>query len=373
MKKSAFNDMKFYINNCKIAGSLRKGAIPYFEADMDGVAPEYLSVNVGMNHGDKNLRKKVITRVRITREGADSYDDVINYFDMMVADAIYSLWRADIVAITPLDVYRVMAGDPERILSPARRQEIIESIDKLAAVDIDIRCEAEMLERDNDKVESIERSFLPCRKIESKTGDRTMVKYYLAEKMPLYEYAEYTKQMIALPLDIFNLNLEPQGAKTTNARKGKNDTEDVVMLKHILLRRIEIMRNEKNGRHERRISLIRRESTGEGKYTGILPLMGISRDYKVPGEKAENGAIGKGHKKVYYTASAWTHKKEQIAGHIKNILEHYKKIGYIENFEPEANSIEWKKELKNVQILGVIGNPDEVVRRYKENGLGTDV
>ena len=141
MKKSAFNDMKFYINNCKIAGSLRKGAIPYFEADMDGVAPEYLSVNVGMNHGDKNLRKKVITRVRITREGADSYDDVINYFDMMVADAIYSLWRADIVAITPLDVYRVMAGDPERILSPARRQEILESLQRYTLIsDVKSRC-----------------------------------------------------------------------------------------------------------------------------------------------------------------------------------------------------------------------------------------
>ncbi len=372
MKKSTFKEMKFYINNCKIAGSLRKEAIPYLETVEDGEEPEYLSVNVGMNHGDRQLRKKIITKVRITREDAHSYDDdLIDYFDMMVADAVYSLWKADVEVISPLDVYRVMSGDSDRILPSARREEIIASIDKLASVYIDIRCEAEMLERDNDKVEFIDGSFLPCEKWESNEKDRTFVKYRLTEKMPLYEYAEYTKQMIALPLDILDINLKPQGAEAAKARKAKNDTEEVVMLKHILLRRIEIMRNEKNGQKERRISLIRRESTGEGKYTGILPLMGISRDYRKPGEKEkrENGATGKGHKKVYYTASAWIHKKEQIAGHIKNILEHYKNIGYIENYQLE----EREKELKNIQILGNIGNPDDVVRRYRDSGLSADV
>lgn len=388
MRKALYENMNLYINNCKIADYLRKEELYYCDPEDE---EDIISVDVGRKHGDKSLQNEVITKIKLVKEDTEATfdEELIDYFDMVVADAVYSLWKAEMEVVTPLDIFRVMSGDANRTLSAQRRDEIITSMDKLSSVYIDIYCEEEMISRGNNKVDIISRKFLPCEKWETsgleeepREGEKTrksktLIRYYLTDKMPLYEYAEYSSQIIAVPLSLISTDRAVKDESTI--RKVKSDTNDVVLLKHILIRRIEVMRNEKNNTNERRISFIRRNSNGDKKFTGLLPLMGISRNYKGPREVVEvseldekrksinanpmkrktrvNGSTGVGHKKEYYSASAWTHKRKQVEKHVDDILKHFVYIRYIEgyNFDRDFNG-----EVRSVQINGKIANPFEL-------------
>lgn len=363
MKKKQFNEMTYYINNCKIADLLRKGDISYCES-LD--SEDCYSIDVG---GSQNGNKSIYTQLGIKlSDGAFQETDTeetdtieIDYFDMMVADTIYSLWKNECEIITPLDIYRFMAGDPDRTISASNRDKIINSVDKLASIDITIGCKEEM-EKRNVGIDRFEGKFLICDKLEKEGAhekvrygeksrkNKSIVKYYIKDKMPLYNYMEYTRQVIGVPMALLDIN-ENLNCIDDSRRKRKNDTQEVVMLKHILIRRIEIMRNSKNNNKERRISFIRRNSVGQRKYSGILPLMGISREYDFGESKKSNGATGIGNKKEYYTTSAWAHKRQQVTGHIIDILDSFKKIGYIEDYELEKKGDD---SLKNIIIKGEI-------------------
>lgn len=363
MKKKQFSEMTYYINNCKIADLLRKGDISFCES-LD--SKDCYSIDVG---GSRSGNKSIYTQLGIKLcDGALQETDTeetdameIDYFDMIVADTIYSLWKNECEIITPLDIYRFMAGDPDRTISASNRDKIINSVDKLASIDIIIGCKDEM-EKRNVGIDRFEGKFLICDKLEKegayepvRTGEKarknkSIVRYYIKDKMPLYNYMEYTRQIIGVPIDLLDIN-ENTNCTDDSKRKRKNDTQEVVMLKHILIRRIEVMRNSKNNSPDRRISFIRRNSVGQRKYSGILPLMGISREYDFGGNVKSNGATGIGNKKEYYTTSAWAHKKQQVIGHIIDILDSFKKIGYIEDYELEKKG---DNNVKNIIIKGEI-------------------
>ncbi len=395
MKKAIFKEIDYYINNCKVADCLRKKLFEY-----GSFKDQWNKVEVGSKKkGDS--AEKIFTKVKLVREDADEIAP-IDYFDMMVADAIYSLWTSlGMDEITPLDIHRVMAGDAERTMTKNSREEIVSSVDKLASTRIIIDCKDEMTGRKNGKANlSYDDWFIDCEKIEyegdeekeratDKNGreKKQKIKYIINDNMPIYSYAEDLGQIIKVPISLLDTRNMPvrsskgkeekeEDKKTrkmldkdgeARLRKNSRDTDDVVMLKHILIRRIEVMKNGHNDVSERRISLIRRDSKSSNLYTGILPLMGITRTYEREKNKASasdatedkkgkkiNGSIRKnhdnkkeGHIKEYRTASAWTHKKNQIVKHIEGILEDFKNIEYIDDFEIDRDVT---GDVKNIKI-----------------------
>ncbi len=396
MKKAIFNEIDYYINNCKVADLLRKKELEYVSSKS-----KWNNVDVGHKKKGDSV-ERVFTKVKLVREDAEETAP-IDYFDMMVADAIYSLWTSlGMDEITPLDIHRVMAGDAERTMTKNSREEIVSSVDKLASTRIIIDCKDEMAGRKDGKANlSYDDWFVDCEKIEyegdeekkrasDKNGreKKKKIKYIIYDNMPLYAYAEDLRQIISVPITLLDTRSMPErtskNEKAENTkprkmldkdgiervRKSSRDTDDVVMLKHILIRRIEVMKHENNNMEEKKISFYRRDSKSSKLVAGILPLMGITRTYErkkndsdasavdtteVKKRKKINGDTRKTHDnkkeeriKEYRTASAWTHKKNQIAKHVEGILEDFKNINHIKDFKICRDVA---GEVKHVEII----------------------
>lgn len=271
----------FYINNTKIANMLRK------KKDMDIVNMQETDIGGG--------------------KASYYVSSQLSYFDMVVADAIYTLYRSGFENINPRLIMRVMSGNFEQVLSPAKRNPIVKSIEKLRNTEIVIKEQRKNAKRKNIAVQG---AFLPCTKLDGKQNDR----YQLTEKMPLYEYAEEAKQMIAIPINIYQANVQA-------------DTEQMILIRHYVLQRISVYYNGKNSYNDGKIVLLKGSYNGKEKHTGML----VSLDMVSP----------------YYEASESKRVLEQrvkrVKIRVKNLLDHYKEIGWITAFVENDNVIELKK------------------------------
>ena len=163
-----------------------------------------------------------------------SLDQRLDYFDLMVADAVYTLsvWGKE--KIYPKNILILLSGDPEASMKPAshtkdasdKRKCIEESLEKMMDTKIRIdqsRGKIGFCFPDEEDSLILEGRFLPLEK-EGKSS------YRILETPPLYRYAELTNgQFFTIPREI--LCVWSQGKKMPNSIEN-------LKLKHFLARRL---------------------------------------------------------------------------------------------------------------------------------------
>lgn len=164
-----------YINTTKAANLIRKG-------NYEPCVPQIVKVG-------KNKFRELTVEFRIDRK--------LTYFDLMVADAVYTLETMKLQTIYPKKIMEVLSGDPDVTLKPDRKKEIEDSLEKMMNTYF-------RLDRSNGKygfafedekdINIFEGPFLPLMKW-GKNG------YRYSETPPLYRYAELTNgQFFTIPL-----------------------------------------------------------------------------------------------------------------------------------------------------------------------------
>lgn len=216
-----------YVNRTYVANEIRKGI---YKAGFDG---------------RKELRfRNTESCVKYKLYGERFDDDVeLSYFDMMVADAVYSLWINN-RPIYAKSIWIVLTGD-DRITLKREKKEVIESsIRKLQSTNIKI----EQHKAGNfglkleDEDEVFEGVFMPFEERGKETEP-----YVLKCVPPLYLYAEIQGQFHVFSWEQLRLLqiecgevLRPAADAKGNPKKMQTTVENTI-LKHYLLRRIDLL------------------------------------------------------------------------------------------------------------------------------------
>lgn len=177
-----------FSNRTRVAQELRKG-------NMSGTLEVGLSDHKRRAHGesDKKAQKKLTVDYRVT--GAE-----LDYFDMMVFDAVCTLIRERVPIIFPRTVMELLAGDRNLRLQSDRKEAVENSIHKMMNANIvidrsgsaDYGFEYPHQKEKNTKV--LGGAFLPLDKKVAGFG------YEVKNPPPLYEYAQILNgQFYTLP------------------------------------------------------------------------------------------------------------------------------------------------------------------------------
>ncbi len=286
-----------YMNNTKIANELRK------YHNQPGM--EY-RINVGRRE------RPIPVRYRI--------DADLTPFDCMAADAVYTLLRNGYTSFSLGQVLRVMSGDERQTLTREKKQALEESIRRLSGAYLEIDCRKELRHRGGERDDSgrIYGIFLPVRR-------KGKCSYEITGSLPLYEYAEMNRQIIAFLPKLLQTASEDAGERMSN-------TEERMLMKHYLIRRLELMRSPQNSMKERRIIYIHKSHSAFGGDAGMFPEIGL-----VPSD--------------YSSEASWKNKRQKVHGSVCRILDYYQKIGYIEGYAVEKGE---HGLVKGVEIQGEI-------------------
>lgn len=239
-------------------------------------------------------KKRIWTEYLITEN--------LSYFDISVADAIYTLWLNGYEKFSAGQVLRVLSGEENQTLTEKKKQAILDSIHKMMQTTFKMDCSYEVNAKhfvDGEYEKTYNRAFLPCEKV---PGSKTQ--YYLTEKMPLYEYAEMNGQIVRFGMDMMR------------TKKGSNSIE-TILIKRYLIHRIMVLKNGKGTFQNKKIVYITRShKKGSAKYAGMLPTLDLVTE-------------------VYdsnYSSYEFERKRKRIHSTVCTILDEYKERGIIEDF-----------------------------------------
>ena len=200
-----------YTNETKVSKMIRNGN---YQCKKNNTAV------VGEHHGQKKTVEFWL-------------DHRLGYFDLMVADAVYTLFVWGKEKVYPKNILALLSGDAEVSMKPSsqeetldKRTQIQQSIEKMMRTRIRI-------DRSNGKIGFcfpdeedsliLEGRFLPLQQ-EGKTG------YRILETPPLYRYAELTNgQFFSIPREILCVWIE--------GKKMSSSIENL-KLRHFLARRM---------------------------------------------------------------------------------------------------------------------------------------
>ena len=168
-----------YINNTYIANDIRKGNT---EATLT------VSKKAGL-HASYTLNEQ------------------LNYFDMMVADAVYTLMIHRVPRIYPKSIAELLSGNHETALRPERKAVIENSLRRMmrTRIHIDTENSYAMLFFYRDRKRCFDGHFLPL------TETNNGFLYDFACLPPLYEYAEaMNNQLFSVPLSALCCTKQPE-------------------------------------------------------------------------------------------------------------------------------------------------------------------
>ena len=159
--------------------------------------------------------------------------------------------------------------------------------------------------------------LLPLERDEIRSGNhqKIMSGYRLLQKPALYDYAEKVRQFITVPIKIM-----------ANSHKTISDSIDVIQIKRYLIMRIEEMKHSGNGMHSDIISYHWYDAKKK-KTKGMFSTLGYS-DAISPGKKGRK-------------------LKSNIHSKVLRILDYYKEIDYIDDYEIVY---EGRQKIKGVRI-----------------------
>lgn len=189
-----------------------------------------VEVNVGGN------KKEILTIINIDYENKDiTLPKSFTAYDRTVLNACISLFEASNECFTVDMVYRCMNGltDKEKP-TPQQKGAITKSLDKMRKLfcHIDFTAEAKARKNDTTKAE-LESYILNADKVTLEAGGNEVVGYKFNAKPVLYGYAQYSKQIISIPIGLLN------------TKKALSSTDEVIVIREYLIRRIETMKNTK--------------------------------------------------------------------------------------------------------------------------------
>lgn len=214
----------FSISNNKLSNEITKDIVNKGEIPLAVI-----------NVGSKN---EIRTYNSLTYEGKDisitgRYE--FTAYDRAIHNAICSLYAAGNDIVTPAMVYRAVNGmsDNEKV-SPQSIEAVRNSLDKsrFMRLKVDFTEEAKTRNIQVDKA-AIDSSLLQASVITIEAGGNQVDAYKIHATPVLYQYSQRTKQIISIPLGL----LDTKGAI--------RNTEEIIPIKEYLIRRIEIMKNDK--------------------------------------------------------------------------------------------------------------------------------
>ena len=262
-------------------------------------------------------KKNVFVTVDLT---ADEKVSLTNHnitpYDMAVMDSVYTLLANEVTSFSPEMVVRIMSGNFEQKITQHKLDEVNNSMRKLSMIRISIDCTDELVTRKKVKKGSrvaLTSYLMPVREIKVDSGNNqaTMNGYQLIEKPVLYIYAESVKQIVSVPTSLLEVN--------------GYDTDDMMIIKRALIKRIEMMKNDKNNISSN-IIIYERYDKSTGKKTGFFSSLGFAEtDY-----------------------SNWKKKKNNLHHIIKNILDGFVVEKYINGYEMVK---EGKQKIIGVSII----------------------
>lgn len=286
-KKRKDNDgRKFYINNCKVVNSMFKGEMLHA-----GEERGYLDLDnvFGRKKENEDVDKTKPSEVNLLEHNIENNlhpidafvlvdkDLSFTFWDKIVHDTVCTIWqnnqyfsnkkgerintaKSDSITVTIKEINAVLVGENKKI-TDTREKKILESIEKLSSTSITLR----HVVRDEDIEKNFSGKILPLT-IEEVTEDNKktiQINIDLKTIPPLYDYASNERrQIINVPYELLRC-----------AGKNKiSDTEYTIELRHFLIRRIEIVKSNKNSYNNFDIRYYGEEN---GKQCGLMRDIGI--------------------------------------------------------------------------------------------------
>ena len=217
----------YIIPNNRLINKMVKGEVPY-------------NKEFKLRINKEAAKKKILTKVSLNYDDSNIqiYDKDRRFtpYDRTVHNAVCSLFEAGNTNFTPDQVYRAMNGlDDQQYVSPQSVGAITRSLDKQRRIyaKVDYTNEAKAYRKD---VRSciVEDHILSAKKITLEAGGHKVTGYKLNNKPILYEYAQLTGQVLTVP------------SKLLNTKDVIRSTEDVIIIREYLIRRIEVMKKNKD-------------------------------------------------------------------------------------------------------------------------------
>jgi hypothetical protein len=213
----------YIIPNNKLVNTMAKGEVLCNENFNLRINKKETLTKVSLNYDDENIQ-------------IYDKDKRFTPYDRTVHNAVCSLFEAGNTNFTPDQVYRVMNGlDDQQYVSPQAVGAITRSLDKQRRIYANINYTDEAKEYRKDVNSCIVEDYiLSAKKITLEAGGQRVTGYKLNSKPILYQYAQVSGQVLTVP------------SKLLNTKDVIKSTEDVIIIREYLIRRIEVMKNNKN-------------------------------------------------------------------------------------------------------------------------------
>lgn len=318
----------FYINNTNVSRKIRTEAI----LNVDCWA---LARREKTDKNSSNKKKAIHNLYRLEAKDTDIIREGVTYIDMMIADAVYSLYKTEQFTFSEGMILRVLSGDGKQTCRQETKDRIRKSLEKMAGIDFTLNCKEEMKARERtDFFNIVDESFIALKK--GKNGN------YGNTNPPLYRYAETINQIIAIPSRLWSLD----------HKKPVNDSLENIAIKHYLLSRIVTANYDQREKKYKNLNKIyyyhpshKTIAEWEHPFTGMLFDLGVVREW----EKA-NGKLAKvTNGDVEEIRGILARLKNRTHKNTKKILNALKEMGYIE----ECNDIKIGREIIGVEIQPV--------------------
>lgn len=296
----------YYMNNTKLAGEIRNG-----------------------RYAPGELRA-----CRVFRDGSaeTSYalSEVLSRLDCQTLDAVYTIFKNGRKDFTAGEVLRILSGSASQ--NAKKEREIEGALDRLMGTEISIHCTEEMRKR--KKAGGDEEIVLSgaCLSARREKNRYHFLSADIAGALPLYAYAELTRQMIAFPARL--LDVQTGKGRLTN-------TTENIFIKRFLIRRLEVLRN-RNNQSTGNMRVISLQDSGE-----LLSEIGMNE-------------------REYESKTARRQKQRNIRQTVLGILQYYRQIGYIQDYEDDGASVKILGEIRDPWSLESVAGTLEISENLDE-------
>ena len=340
LKERLLNELKeisaLYTNETKIAHILRKGE---YETDIEN------EIQVGAS---KDYSLTASFRI----------DKRLSYFDLMVADAVYTLQFWGKEKFYPKNILEILSGDETATLKPQNqeskkldmRSQIIESLNKMQDAEIEIT-QTKYMKNGDEGVKVVfntKNYFLPLT-MEAKNAYHFKDKD--KDKPPLYEYAEsFNGQLFTIPKRMLLI-------KTEDKKKMPNSMENLKFRHYIARRRV--MAKPKDDTHKTRNNSNTDVESKKGR---------PSRYIRFEHEDKRRIDMYELLQIEFDEDSAYSRKRKLVTIYqkVKTILDDYKRKGFIQSYLIQQSDDDFKdfKYNKEDKSKGIKNEKDFDVNKH---------
>ncbi len=257
----------FYINSTLVANTIRKG------------------IDYGKVYSIKSVKQANTDLLIENNNKSSESTEPISYIDMMIMDAVYSLYCANDTRISPGKILRMLSGNEKQTCRKETRERIRNSLKKMTELYINLDYMEEMKWRKKELAYKGKVAFVELTGLNNEGA-----KYSILESLPvIYEYAECLQQRISIPWDVWRFYAGKESVM--------QDSLDNIALKHYLFQRIHTANYLKSKNPKSRMEKIYYYHLKNHRYEGMLFELGIvSREEitdNADGEKNNNEAVRK--------------------------------------------------------------------------------